>query len=517
MYSIRLGSTALAWMLCIYASAQSSKATVVRPNIIMFVVDDMGWQDCSVPFWKEPTPLNRRYRTPGMERLAAEGAKMTRAYAASVCTPSRVSMITGMNPTRHHVVNWTSPFRDRNTDNPDPEMLPAVWNHNGLSPVAGVPGTVHATPLPALLNEAGYHTIHVGKAHWGASGTPGSNPLALGFQVNIAGHSAGHPQSYYAEDNFGNVPKKQPTVQAVPDLQAYHGTGTFLTEALTQEALRSLEAPIRNGQPFFLHLSHYAVHTPIMSDPRFLKRYLEMGLDSTEAAYATLVEGMDKSLGDLLDFLKAKGVDRNTIIFFMSDNGGLSLQGLRGGQPHTHNLPLRAGKGSLYEGGIRNPMLIRWPGVIKPGSAIETPVSMEDLFPTIIDMAGIKSPKILQTIDGKDLVPLLSGRVKDLGERPFFWHFPVKWTSQDGPAINFFSAVAQGDWKLVVSLRSGKKELYNIKEDIGETNDLAARFPDRVVALSSLLGERLKQMKTPMPGFKSTGMQVPYPDEKTRK
>jgi hypothetical protein len=132
-------------------------------------------------------------------------------------------------------------------------------------------------------------------------------------------------------------------------------------------------------------------------------------------------------------------------------------------------------------------------------------------------MAGIKSPKILQTIDGKDLVPLLSGRVKDLGERPFFWHFPVKWTSQDGPAINFFSAVAQGDWKLVVSLRSGKKELYNIKEDIGETNDLAARFPDRVVALSSLLGERLKQMKTPMPGFKSTGMPVPYPDEKTRK
>jgi arylsulfatase A-like enzyme len=250
-----------------------------------------------------------------------------------------------------------------------------------------------------------------------------------------------------------------------------------------------------------------------MADPRFLKRYLDMGLDSTEAAYATLVEGMDKSLSDLLDFLKVKGVDQNTIIFFLSDNGGLSLPGQRGGQPHTHNLPLRAGKGSLYEGGIRNPMLIRWPGVARPGSAMETPVSVEDLFPTILDMAGIKNPKIIQTIDGKDLVPLLSGRTKDLGERSFFWHFPVKWTNQDGPAINFFSAVARGDWKLVVSLRTGKKELYNIRKDIGETQDLAAQHPDKVRELAVLLGERLKDMKTPMPGFKSTGLQVPYPHE----
>jgi arylsulfatase A-like enzyme len=162
-------------------------------------------------------------------------------------------------------------------------------------------------------------------------------------------------------------------------------------------------------------------------------------------------------------------------------------------------------------------MIIRWPGVLKAGSSEEVPVSVEDMFPTILEMAGLRNVSYRQTIDGQSLAPLLSGKVKDLGPRTFYWHFPVKWTNQDGPAINFFSAVSQGDWKLVVSLRSGKKELYNIKEDIGETNDLAARFPDRVVALSSLLGERLKQMKTPMPGFKSTGMQVPYPDEKTRK
>jgi hypothetical protein len=162
---------------------------------------------------------------------------------------------------------------------------------------------------------------------------------------------------------------------------------------------------------------------------------------------------------------------------------------------------------------VINPMLIRWPGVVRPGSAMETPVSVEDLFPTIIDMAGIKNPKIIQTIDGKDLVPLLSGRTKDLGERSFFWHFPVKWTNQDGPAINFFSAVARGDWKLVVSLRTGKKELYNIRKDIGETQDLAAQHPDKVRELAVLLGERLKDMKTPMPGFKSTGLQVPYPHE----
>jgi arylsulfatase A-like enzyme len=492
-------------------SAQSKSAR--RPNIVVFLVDDMGWQDCSVPFWKERTPFNNRYRTPAMERLAATGAKLTSAYTTPVCTPSRVSMITGMNVTRHHVVNWTSPFRDQNTDNPDRQLLPVAWNHNGLSPVAGVPATIHATPLPWLLNRAGYHTIHVGKAHWGSSGTPGSNPLALGFQVNIAGKSIGHPQSYLSEDNYGNIPQKT-SINAVSDLQEYHGTGTFLTEALTREALRALDAPIRNGQPFFLHLSHYAVHTPIMADPRYLRRYLDQGLDSVEAAYATLVEGMDKSLGDLLDFLRERKVEDNTIIVFLSDNGGLSLAPPRSGKPFTHNLPLRAGKGSVYEGGIRDPVLIRWPGVTRPGTSIDAPVHVDDLFPTLLEMARITDAKPLQTVDGQSIAPLLDGRRRDLGERTFYWHYPVKWIDSDGPGINFHSAVRRGDWKLVVSLRTGKKELYHLRDDIAEANDLSAARPDLVRELSNLLGSRLREMGSPMPRFRETGATVPYPDAK---
>lgn len=503
---------AAAMLLCSGAASTQSKP-VRRPNIVVFLVDDMGWQDCSVPFWKERTPLNDRYRTPAMERLAASGVKMTSAYTSPVCTPSRVSMITGMNVTRHHVVNWTSPFRDRNTDNPDRQLQPVTWNQNGLSPVAGVPGTIHATPLPWLLNHAGYHTIHVGKAHWGSSGTPGSSPLALGFQVNIAGKSTGHPQSYLSEDEYGHLPPQKASINAVDDLQEYHGSGTFLTEALTREALRALDAPIRNGQPFFLHLSHYAVHTPIMADRRYLQRYLDRGLDSTEAAYATLVEGMDKSLGDLLDFLRERKVEDNTVILFLSDNGGLSLAPPRGGKAFTHNLPLRAGKGSVYEGGIRDPVLIRWPGVTKPGTAIDAPVHVDDLFPTILEMARITDARPLQTVDGQSLVPLLAGRRSDLGERTFYWHYPVKWIDNDGPGINFHSAVRRGDWKLVVSLRTGRKELYNIRDDIREEKDLSAARPHLVRELSVLLGRRLREMGSPMPRFRETGAAVSYPDE----
>lgn len=482
-----------------------------RPNIVVFLVDDMGWQDCSVPFDRQRTLLNQRFRTPAMERLAASGVKMTSAYTSPVCTPSRVSMITGMNVTRHHVVNWTSPFRDQNTDNPDRELQSVVWNHNGLSPVAGISSTIHATPLPWILSQAGYYTIHVGKAHWGSSGTPGSNPLALGFQVNIAGKSTGHPQSYLSEENYGNVPQK-PTINAVSDLQEYHGTGIFLTEALTREALRALDAPVRNGQPFFLHLSHYAVHTPIMADPQYLQRYLRQGLDSVEAAYATLVEGMDKSLGDLLDYLRDRKVEENTVIVFLSDNGGLSLAPPRGGQPHTQNLPLRAGKGSVYEGGIRDPILIRWPGVTQPGTSIHVPIHVDDLFPTLLDMARITDARPLQTVDGQSIVPLLNGRRRDLGERIFYWHYPVKWIDSDGPGINFHSAIRRGDWKLVVSLRTGKKELYHLRDDLREAHDLAAVRPDKVQELAAALSDRLREMGSPMPRVRATGMPLPYPD-----
>jgi arylsulfatase A-like enzyme len=491
-------------------TAQTSKSQ--RPNIVIFLVDDMGWQDTSVPFWSQTTTLNKRYRTPNMERLAASGVKMTNAYATPVCTPTRVSMLTGMNAAHHHVTNWTSPVRNNNTDAQDDQMAPATWNINGLSHVAGVPGTVHATPFPALLKDAGYFTIHVGKAHWGSSGTPGSNPYNLGFMVNVAGHAAGHPQSFLSEDNYGNVPLK-PTIQAVPDLQEYHGTGTFLTEALTLEALKALDAPIKNKQPFFLHLSHYAVHVPIMADPRFLQKYLDAGLDTIEAKYATLVEGMDKSLGDLMNYLEQKKVDQNTVIIFLSDNGGLSTKPSRGGIAHTQNLPLKAGKGSMYEGGIRNPMIVKWPGVVKPGTINPHQVIVDDLLPTVLEMAQLKNYKTLQTVDGRSFVSLLKKPDMAIAERELIWHYPDKWIANDGPGINYKSAIRKGDWKLIYHMRTGKKELYNLKDDIGELNDLATAHPDKLKSLSNALSNQLRKWDAPMPGMKSTGKPVPWPDE----
>ena len=482
-----------------------------KPNIIVFLVDDMGWQDCSVNFWTLASPLNKLYHTPNMERLAQQGMKFTNAYAAPVCTPSRSSMLSGVNSAHLGITNWTSPWKNNNTDSKDEQMSESVWNINGLSPVPGIEKTYYATPFPALLKEAGYYTIHVGKAHWAPMGTPGANPYNMGFMVNVSGHAAGHPQSYYGKDNYGNISGKT-SAQAVPDLEEYFGTDTFLTEALTLEAIKALQAPIRNKQPFYLNMANYAVHTPIMADKRFIKKYLDTGMDTTEAKYASLIEGMDKSLGDIMDFLKEKKVDQNTIIIFMSDNGGLSTTPLRGGKAHSQNLPLKAGKGSVYEGGIREPMIIKWPGVVQPNSTANQYVMIEDFFPTILQMAGLKNYKLVQSVDGKSLIPILKNANYSDTSRSLIWHYPNKWIDKDGPGINYYSAIRKGNWKMIYSMRTGKKELYNLAIDMGESNDLSENYTDKLLELSTLLSNQLRKWKAPMPRFKNTGQLVPFSD-----
>src|SRR5690606_2434717 len=222
---------------------------------------------------------------------------------------------------------------------------------NGMSPVASTEKAVYATPLPQILKDAGYYTIHSGKAHLGAIGTPGENPLNLGFEVNIAGHAAGAPGSYLGKENYGNG-REGKEIWAVPGLEKYHGKDIFLTEAITQEAKLAMDSALDKDNPFFLYMAHYAVHTPIMADGRFVQKYYDKGLDSIEAKYASLVEGMDKSLGDIMDYLEDRKISDNTIILFMSDNGGLSAVA-RGGEKHTNNKHLISGKGSDHEGGIR--------------------------------------------------------------------------------------------------------------------------------------------------------------------
>ncbi|MNY10960.1 Arylsulfatase [compost metagenome] len=196
----------------------------------------------------------------------------------------------------------------------------------------------------------------------------------------------------------------------------------------------------------------------------------------------------------------------------MSDNGGLSHHA-RGGQPNTHNLPLKSGKGSVYEGGIREPMIVKWQGLVKPSAVAKQYVSIEDFYPSILEMAGLKNYKTVQKIDGKSFVPILKNADYVDNNRELIWHFPNKWTSEDGPGINYFSAIRQGDWKLVYSMRSEKKELYNLKEDIGEVNDLATKYPEKMKQLADLLTNKLKDAKAPMPTFKATGKLVPWPNE----
>lgn len=461
-----------------------------QPNIILFIVDDMGWTDATNP----------QFHTPNIALLAKQGVKFTNAYATPVCTPTRTSILTGMNAAHHGVTNWTSPNKNDNSDANDTQFNPSNWQMNGLSPLA-------YTSYPQLLKQAGYFTVHVGKAHWGAAGTAQANPYNLGFMVNIAGHAAGHPQSYYGKDNYGNLLGKT-SYQAVPDLEAYFGTDSFLTEALTIEALKSLDAPIKNNQPFYLNMAHYAVHTPIQPDARFFKKYLKEGLDSAQAKYASLVEGVDKSLGDIMQYLTEKKVANNTIIIFMSDNGGLSLSPARGKIAHLQNLPLRAGKGSVYEGGIRIPMIIKWPAVSQPNTVSNQPIIAEDIYPSIVAMANLSKQKTIQQIDGKSFVPFIKQTNLLDSSRFLVWHYPNKWIDQDGPGINYKSAIRKGAFKLVYDLRTGNKELYNLNNDMGEHFNIAINNSAKTKELTQILKKYLTDNHAPMPIDKKSGLAV---------
>lgn len=487
------------------------------------MVDDMGWMDTSVPFYDSVMPLNKRYRTPNMERLAREGVKFTSAYAQPVCTPTRVSFVTGMNAARTHVTNWTSPNKNDDADAKDDQFKPLDWNMNGLSNNDTTERTVFATTFPSLLKDAGYYTIHVGKAHWGSMGTPGSSPINLGFMVNISGHAAGHPQSYLSEQRYGNMPGNA-QAQAVPGLEPYYNTGTFLTEALTREVIKALENPIKRNEPFYLNMAHYAVHIPIMADKRFVQKYYDEGIDSTEAKYASLVKGMDKSLGDIMDFLKKKGIEKNTIVIFMSDNGGLDHHE-RGGAVNTNNYPLRSGKGSVYEGGIREPMIVKWPGVTKPNTINRNPVIIDDFFPSILEMAGVSHKNIVQKLDGESFVPYLKNPSLKEITRPLIFHYPNKWINlRHGEnsevnywGINYFSAIRLGNWKLLYSMRDQTFELFDLSKDIREENNLADKKRDEVKRLAALLGKTLKARGAQMPVDKASGKVVPFPDDAIQK
>lgn len=485
-----------------------------RPNIILFMVDDMGWQDTSLPFWTQQTNYNRMYHTPNMERLAKQGMIFTQAYAASVSSPSRCSLLTGANAARHKVTNWTL-AKDKNTDEEHPTLIPPAWNVNGITQTPHIKHTYQATTLPQILKDNGYHTIHCGKAHWGAINTPGENPHHLGFEVNIAGHAGGGLASYYGEQNFGNKTDGSPSSPfAIPNLEKYWGQNIFATEALTQEAIRALEKAQQYNQPFFLHLSHYAIHIPIDKDPRFYQKYIHQGLHPKDAAYAALIEGMDKSLGDIMDYLERHNLSQNTAILFVSDNGGFSISPYwRHGTPHTHNSPLNSGKGSAYEGGIRVPMIVSWQGKVTPNTRCDHYLIIEDFFPTILEIAGIKHTRTIQHIDGISFMPMLQQQSNTAKNRSIIWNMPNQWIAEEAPGIGPSCSIRKGDWKLIYNYATGEKELFNIAEDISEQHNKASLYPKIANKLSKELGKKLRKMDAQRPFFKKNGHPVPWPDE----
>ena len=270
-----------------------------------------------------------------------------------------------------------------------------------------------------------------------------------------------------------------------------------------------MDQAVADGVPFFLYMAHYAVHVPFAEDKRFTQRYIDAGLDHIEAQYAALLEGMDKWLGDILDNLQRRGVADNTVVLFMSDNGGLSAHG-RSGEPHTHNKPLSSGKGSAHEGGIREPMIARWPGVAREGTVCSDPLIIEDFFPTILEIAG--APAHVQpggALDGVSFAPLLRGDGPS-GARSLFWHYPNNW-GPIGPGIGASSTIRRGDWKLIYYHADQRYELFDVASDLGETTNLA-RDKDKTRAdLAAELREYLVGVNAQMPILRATGKQVPLP------
>ncbi len=447
------------------------------------LVDDMGVMDTSLPFLTDAEgkpkryPLNDFYRTPNMERLAERGIRFNNFCAMSVCSPTRISIMTGQNAARHRTTNWINPDKD----NAGPQG-PAGWNWKGIQR--------GDTTLPSLLRANGYRTIHVGKGHFAPREFEGANPQAIGFDINVAGASIGAPGSYYGLNHFGGISsgktKAKKAGSAVPGLEKYHGQDIFLTEALTLEAKTHISDAAKEKKPFFLYFAQYAVHGPHQSDPRFAANYANSGKPQSAQNFATLVEGMDKSLGDLLDHLESQGIADQTLVFFLGDNGSDAPLG------NEHAVacaaPLRGKKGSHYEGGMRVPFIASWAKQnpneehqkrlpIQAGAIQNQQAAVYDLFPTLLDLVGIKTPA-QHAVDGKKLDTLFSGKPDDSRSETFLMHYP-----HSPHRTDYWTSYREAGWKVIYhyfpSEVSGGShyQLFNLKTDPFEQNDLSTTQP----------------------------------------
>jgi len=425
-----------------------------RPlNFVFFLIDDLGQRDLGCYG-------STVYETPHIDRLAGQGMRFTDAYAACpVCSPTRASILTGKYPARLRLTDWIAGHR-----RPFAKLAVPDWTQYLAH---------EEVTIPEALKAAGYVSASIGKWHLGG---PEHRPEAQGFDVNFAGDHRGQPPSYFAPYKIPGVSDERP--------------GEYLSDRLTDEALRFIEA--NKAKPFFLYFAHYAVHTPIQAKKDLTEKFRQKGRPEkgqNSATYAAMIASVDESVGRVMAKLDELGLADRTVVFFMSDNGGLAAV--------TSNAPLRAGKGTLYEGGIREPWLVRWPGVVKPGSVCSVPVISTDFYPTILEMAGLKAdPR--QAPDGVSIVPLLR-QAGAIEREALYWHYPHYHITKPGGAIR------AGDWKLIEYYEDGKLELYNLKDDLSETTDLAGKMPERAAELRKKLDDWRRavgaQMPTPNPNY----------------
>ena len=433
-------------------------AAIGKPNILFILADDLGVMD--VGFMGD-----QRYDTPNLDRLATEGIVFTEAYApASNCAPSRAAILSGKAAPRTGVYTVNSSERGKTKDR---KLIPT-------------PNTLYLSDdivtIADVLKAEGYTTGHIGKWH------VSEDPKQQGIGVNIAGTTLGYSKSYFS-------PYKNPALKDGP-------TGEYLTDRLTDEAISFID--LRKSAPFFLYLPYYTVHTPLQAREDLLVRY--EGREDLNPTYAAMVAALDKNVGRLLRYLEQSGLSENTLVVFSSDNGGVTK--------FSSQDPYRSGKGSYYEGGIRVPLTIRWPGTIDPGSQSSIPVTGLDLYPTFIEATG--GPALLHrstdnATDGVSLMPLITGS-GDIPERALFWHFPIYLDSKGtadarDPLFRTRpgSVMRLGDWKLHEFFEDGGLELFNLNDDVGERHNLVDKHPDKLTELHDMLIAWRKEVGAPVP------------------
>ncbi len=478
LFALLIGLLGLGLVQAALSAEPSSGAR--RPNIVFILADDLGWADLGCYG-------STFYDTPHLDTLARQGMRFTDAHAAcNVCSPTRASIMTGKYPARLHLTDWLPGRGDR----PDQKLnRPVILQHLPLEEFT----------IAEALKAGGYQTCFIGKWHLGDAPY---YPEHQGFDINIGGCELGHPPSYFSPYHNPKLPDGPP--------------GEYLTDRLTSEAVKFLESAARKPEPFFLYFAHYAVHTPLQAKAAMIESYKTKAARLSPAGpefiedngrrvrqvqnhpvYASMLRSLDESIGRLLETLNTLGLSTNTIVVFTSDNGGLSTAE---GTP-TSNLPLRAGKGWPYEGGVREPLLIEWPGVTRPGSVCAEPVISTDFYPTMLQMAGLPlRPE--QHLDGESLVPLLKGG--SLPERPLFWHYP-HYSNQGGAPEG---AIRLGRFKLIEWYEDLRVELYDLGEDLGEHHNLAATMPEKTDALRRQLhawrAAVNAQMPAPNPDYDPT-------------